>query len=531
MDLENWVWLKRDFRVQDHKPLFDASQRGSCAAFFVFEDSWLKHASTSSIHLQFVQQSLQEVHRDLSKLGIPILFFKGDLLETLRTLKSRAGLRALFSHQETGLDWSFQRDLAVGRWCRDQGVSWTEHKQFSVIRRLKDRNTWNRCRPKIIDRSLVPKPKPQKPITTEARLPGEIDLREIHVQPQPDVQQGGRTSGEALLESFLSERGQNYRAEMSSPVTAFDSCSRLSPHIAWGTLSLTEITSRLREARTELRLLDGDVGRSWLQSLKSFESRLWWHCHFIQKMESEPEIEFHNMNRGFDGMRENDFDEAKFEAWTAGETGFPMIDACMKALKQYGWINFRARAMLISFASYQLWLHWKKTSQHLARLFVDFEPGIHYSQIQMQSGVTGINTIRIYSPTKQGLDQDPQGEFIKRMLPALEPLDGSQVHSPEKVPPMMQMMLGCVVGKDYPMPIVDPKESYNEAKKRIFSWKSNPEVRRLAKEVYLKHGSRKNQFFPSQHRRDFGNWDKKKDRVNLGIEEEAEFEDSVLASK
>ena len=69
--------------------------------------------------------------------------------------------------------------------------------------------------------------------------------------------------------------------------------------------------------------------------------------------------------------------------------------------------------MLVSFASYQLWLDWRITSKYLARLFTDYEPGIHYSQVQMQSGTTGINTIRIYNPIKQSLDYDPNGNFIK----------------------------------------------------------------------------------------------------------------------
>ena len=97
-----------------------------------------------------------------------------------------------------------------------------------------------------------------------------------------------------------------------------------------------------------------------------------------------------------------------------------MIDACMRYLQRHGWINFRMRAMLVSFASYDLWLDWRKTSKHLAGLFVDYEPGIHYSQFQMQSGVTGINSIRIYNPVKQQLDHDPNGTFIKRWLPELE---------------------------------------------------------------------------------------------------------------
>jgi deoxyribodipyrimidine photo-lyase len=516
MFIENWVWFKRDLRVTDHRPLVESCRPGPAAAFFIFEPSWLNHPTTSNHHLQFVVASLSEVSVSLQKQGIPLLVFKGDALQVVQCLKSHYGLKRLYSHEETGLDWSYSRDLAVADWCKHNQVRWQESQQFAVIRGLKDRNRWNQMRAKIIDRPRLESPKPQQ-LPQLKRMPLQIDLRDIAFSANRDLQPGGRRAAEKMLETFLSERGINYRTEMSSPLTAYDSCSRLSPHIAWGTISIAEITQTLKEAKRELHYLDGNMARQWRQSLKSFESRLWWHCHFIQKMESEPGIEFQNMNRGFDGMRENDFNDELFEAWKAGETGFPMVDACMRALKKYGWINFRARAMLISFASYQLWLHWKKPSQHLSRLFIDFEPGIHYSQIQMQSGVTGINTIRIYSPTKQGIDKDPEGVFIKQMIPELEPLDASQVHSPEKVPPMMQSLLGCVVGKDYPEPIVDPKASYSEAKKRIFSWKSKPEVRDKSRKVYEKHGSRKNQFFPSQHRRDFGNWNSETDSVNIGI--------------
>ncbi|NQZ00269.1 MAG: deoxyribodipyrimidine photo-lyase [Bdellovibrionales bacterium] len=517
MSIENWVWLKRDLRASDNQALLNARKNGLCGAFFVYEPEWLSHPSTSDIHLQFATESLAELELKLKKLGIPLLIFQADIETVLSELKNKCGLKRLFSHEETGLAWSYARDIAVGNWCKAHSIYWQESRQFSVIRGLKDRNRWNQARSKIIERPTLAKPEAQQPPKL-IKLNGQIDLREVEFRCLPDLQAGGRQAADDLLQSFLSERGHNYRTEMSSPVTAYDSCSRLSPHIAWGTISITEITEALRGARAELQHFDGEFAKTWRQSLKSFESRLWWHCHFIQKLESEPDIEFHNMNRGFDGMREESFNNDLFEAWKAGETGFPMIDACMLALKKYGWINFRMRAMLISFASYQLWLHWKKPSQHLSRLFVDFEPGIHYSQIQMQSGVTGINTVRIYSPTKQGLDKDPEGEFIKRMLPALEGLDASQVHSPEKTPPMMQTLAGCRIGLDYPEPIVDPKKSYQEAKSKIFSWRSKPEVRSNSKRVYQKHGSRKNQFFPSQHRRDFGNWNKDSDSVNVGIE-------------
>ena len=177
-----------------------------------------------------------------------------------------------------------------------------------------------------------------------------------------------------------------------------------------------------------------------------------------------------------DELRPN-FDSEIIEKWIQGKTGYPFLDACILYLKEYGWINFRMRAMIMSFASYNLWQPWQKTSPLLAKLFVDYEPGIHISQVQMQSGVTGINLPRIYSVSKQSMDQDINAEWIKRVIPELQSSDSESIHSAN-------------LGKQYIEPIIDLSKSAKAAREKIWSIRSDAKFKNIAKKVYLKHGSR-----------------------------------------
>jgi len=493
-NIDNLLWFKKDLRVTDHEPLFKAVSSGSTLALYIIENEWLQSQECSDFHKQFLKDSLTDLSRELEKRNIPFLVVKGGCLAIFNELKEKYDFKKIFSHEETGLMWTYERDLKVKSWCKENSIHWEESKQFAILRGLKDRDQWNRSRSKIIERDLIPDI--QQSVNLD--VDNHIDLSSLETTNRSQIQKGGVDEGVKTLKSFYDLRGENYYKELSSPVTAFESCSRISPYISWGNLSLSQIQKSLQIQRQKL-----SYKSNWDRSLKAFESRLWWHCHFIQKLESEPEIEFENVNRAFDGMRENSLNKSLLSAWEKGETGFPLIDACMRALKTEGWINFRMRAMLVSFASYQLWVHWREQSHHLARLFVDFEPGIHFNQLQMQSGVTGINSIRIYSPVKQTLDQDPQGTFIKKYCPELSELDPKFLAKPWEAPPMILKMADVNLGENYPIPIVDEKLSYKKAKDTIFEWRKKPEVIEESKYVYKRHGSRKHKRFPSQHRRIF----------------------------
>lgn len=211
----------------------------------------------------------------------------------------------------------------------------------------------------------------------------------------------------------------------------------------------------------------------------------------MQKLEDEPRIEFENFHHAYDGLREDDFNRDWFGAWCAGRTGYPLVDACMRAVCATGYLNFRMRAMLVSFASYDLWLHWREPAVFLARQWLDYEPGIHYSQMQMQSGTTGINTVRVYDPTKQAYEQDPEGVFIRRWVPELATVPHAYIHEPWRMPTEVQRKHTCVLGRTYPLPIVDHASAARLAHARMAALRRETATQEQARAVLLRHGSRK----------------------------------------
>lgn len=472
------VWFKRDLRVHDHAPLAAAVASGRpVLPLYIVEPAQWAQADTSGRQFEFLAESLADLDRSLRARGARLVVRVGDAAAVLHDLHAAHGISAIHAHEETGNLWSYARDRAVRRWARGAGVPVREAMQHGVWRALNNRNGWAARWEAMMRAPRLPAPAgiSMADVASDP-LPQPAD---IGLAPDPcERQPGGRREGLKLLKGFLDERGRPYRAAMSAPDSGASHCSRLSPHLALGTISMREAFQAALTARARWQAA-GDT--RFTGSIDSFISRLHWHCHFIQKLEDAPWLEARCLHPDYAGLPAHD--DARLAAWASGRTGWPFVDACMRSLAATGWLNFRMRAMVMAVASYHLRLDWRHSGAVLARAFTDYEPGILWAQVQMQSGTTGTNIPRIYNPIKQGHDQDEDGRFIRRWLPELAHLPTPLVHEPWLAPAELH-------GR-YPAPLVDHEQAAREAKAAITAIRRHPAHAAPARAILQRHGSRK----------------------------------------
>ena len=485
----NITWFKRDLRLNDHAPLSAAIRSGTpTVPLYIVEPDYWAQKFSSVRHWQFVLDCVEELRIECDKLGQPLVIRKGVATAVFQELLKQFKIDGIFVHQETGNDWSRRRDQGVRDWCAYNSIRLHEFPTNGVVRDLDSRDKWSKVRDSRMIEPIIPAP---------SRLRGvsDIHIGEIPSRTYPcfgyrseeSNQRGGSAAGKVAVATFLRHNSKKYLRHISEPHLSKKYCSRISPHLTWGSLSVKEVIKSLQSRFGEL---DNSVDNSWKRNLRAFESRLAWRCHFIQKLEDQPSIETACMHSAFEHLRSVDSGEQFYNAWSIGMTGYPIVDACMRSLNHGGWITFRMRAMLVSFASYNLWIDWRRSGYHLAKLFTDYEPGIHYSQLQMQSGVTSINAIRIYNPLKQSFANDPGGHFIRSWVPELKAVPEPWVHQPWKMSGPLQSNFGCILGKDYPKPIVDHEITAKLARQRIKAASQGKDFRAESRQVFDKLGSR-----------------------------------------
>jgi deoxyribodipyrimidine photo-lyase len=464
------IILNRNLRLLDNAALYYGSLKSNFIVIYLYDVDYWKANGKSSRQLKFSNDCLEELDEDLKKLNSNVNVFNGSFYDLGKWIETNYNNFSIHINHCT--DVNYFRE-GFNNFKENFKNKITVYDDFGLQLNNFDRDTWSKNWNHIMNSDLLGVPKPSNN-KDRLNLIGFSDFKnEISCEFSglSNIQKGGTSKAKELLETFLDQRCKGYRIKMSSPSQSEESCSRLSPHFTYGSISIRQVYQQLNKMLPELNNK---------KDLYSFKKRLYWHCHFVQKLHTEPELEFNSMHRMCDDLRP-EYDNEIIEKWIEGETGFPFLDACMKFLNENGWINFRMRAMIMSFASYNLWQPWQKTSPRLAELFTDYEPGIHISQVQMQSGVTGINLPRIYSISKQSMDQDPDAEWTKNLLPQLNDFDPKLIHNAE-------------LNDSYIPQIVDLKSSAKFARDQIWSIRKSIEFKNEARKVYLKHGSRRKRY-------------------------------------
>ena len=479
MEPTNLVWLKRDLRTQDHAPFQAAEKEGiTYRAIYILEPSIINHPDSALRHQQFIYHSINELNETLKPFNRKIDIFYGEALEIFDFLTSKFNIQTVFSHQETGVELTWQRDKKVSSFFKEQGILWKEFQRDGILRGITNRNGWDKhwfitmAQPVIENTFSTTN---LSPIDHPFPLPEDYQ-QQLETYP-PDFQPAGEQNGWKYLDSFVEERGFYYNKYISKPLESRTSGGRVSPYLAWGNLSIKQAYQHIKNHR------------NYSANKRAFSAlliRLKWHCHFIQKFEVECEYEHTCINRGYE-LLPHESDSEKLRAWKEGETGLPMVDACMRCVTKTGWINFRMRAMMVSFLCHHLDQDWRDGVYHLANQFLDYEPGIHYPQFQMQAGTTGINTVRIYNPVKQSQDHDPEGVFIKKWIPELSNVPKEHIHEPWKMTDMEQAFCGVIIGKTYPKPAVDLQASGKHARDKIWGHRKNRAVKEDSKRILATH--------------------------------------------
>ena len=477
----NIVWLKRDLRLRDHAAIQAAIAEGSPFFLLYIFDSDLLDAPDSDVrHWRFIQQSLNDLNQQLQPhtTRVYVVFEKSEI--AFQKILQHFEVKHVFSHEETGNKISFDRDIAIGQMLSTQNVQWHEFQTNGVVRGLKNRDRWDEAWRKFMiqppaDFNLGPTNfyairDEEWNALFPRKIPANFHEKATLFQP------GGEMNAWKYLQTFLQDRHIHYSKSISKPLLSRKACSRLSPYLAYGNLSIRQVY------QMTLALLGTAKSK---KDLYNFLSRLHWHCHFIQKFESECRIEFENFNRAYDVVIK-DYRSDWIQAFENGKTGIPIVDANIRCLMATGYTNFRMRAMLVSFFCFNLWQDWRHL-HFLARQFLDYEPGIHYAQLQMQAGTTGMNTLRIYNPIKNALDHDSDGLFVKQWIPELRDVPVPNIHTPWLLSPEEQLLFNCEIGKDYPAPIVDIETTQKTATAFMWGFKKSSASQEESQRILKRH--------------------------------------------
>ncbi len=457
------VWFRHDLRVHDHAALTSAcAAGGQIVPLYVFEpEQWLR-PEASGRQFDFLIESLADLDHALRQRGSQLCLRSGSPTEVLSRLHAQHGIASLHFHSLNNGPNDSAQDRDVRNWALKVGIPLREHAgpQGSTS----PHSDWDALWLQRMRQARLPAPEalPALAISSEAWP----DASDFGLDPDicPDRQTGGRTNAILQLRRFLSGDGRNAGKPNLSIMAENAAASRLSAHLAIGSLSEREIWQGAMKARTAL-LADGD--QTFASALDRFTKKLAERARLHQAT-ARP-----GLANGFKhpldahGRDDASLADPRLSAWAAGKTGFPLLDASMRCLQATGHLEAGLRSLLLSFATCHLWLDPSRPSQIMARLCTDFDPVLFYGNARKVIGVSVDTPSYIPNPVRQSLTRDPNGAFIRKWVPELAELADPYLHNPWEAPKSVLSEHGIVLGQSYPMRLVDHVAAAREAKRRL----------------------------------------------------------------
>ncbi len=447
-------WIRRDLRLSDHRALYEAcraSQRVSVV--FVFDETILKKLrDRDDRRVSFIHQCLEEIDKKLRDKGSALIQVKGDPCVEIPELVGKLGVDAVFCNRDYE-PTAKERDELVGDRLKGMGVSFQSFKDQVVFERLEIttqaghpfrvftpyKNAWLK---KVTDedyREYRPNLKKLSPLKNIKNFIKRFDLQSIGFEEASLWVEPGEQEGGKRFRRFLKCME---RYDDSRDFPAMEGTSGLSVHLRFGTVSIRKLVRVAMEQ-------DSKGAKVWL-------SELIWREFYQMILDRYPRVVDQTFIPKFNQIKWPGGDRY-FKAWCMGETGYPLVDAAMRQFNTTGWMHNRLRMVVASFLVKDLLVDWRKGEAYFARHLLDFDLAANNGGWQWcaSTGCDAQPWFRIFNPVTQSQRFDPEGKFIRANVPELASYSNKDIHFPSKASKETQLRAGCLIGKDYPEPLVD----------------------------------------------------------------------------
>lgn len=451
------VWFRRDLRVRDNPALcaaIDGHERVVPA--FCLDERLLGGRHASGPRTQFLLECLEDLSGSLRERGGRLFVRRGRPEGELVALARETGCTEVHFAADVS-PFARRRGREVAAALREAGIKPVPHQGLNAvdvapIRSGADRpytvfspfhRKWAEMERRPVLDPPAKVPVPSRPAAGRIPKLADLGMEQEVSEPPP----GGEAAARARLDAFLEHDVRDYADQHDALGT--DRTSRLSPYLHLGCVSPRQIEERLPRGKGP----------------DAFHRQLCWrdfYSHVLLHFPRNARSEYQERYRGMRWSRS----KRAFGAWAEGRTGYPLVDAGLRQLRREGFMHNRARLVVGSFLTKHLGIDWRWGERHFMRLLVDGDEASNNGNWQWIASV-GTDPQpyfrRIYNPTLQMERHDPNGTYVRRYVPELERVPGEHLREPWAMPPEVQRECGCVIGRDYPEPVVEHREAREEA--------------------------------------------------------------------